>query len=99
MRGMFLRLAAAIVFGSLTLKGTEFICAETGRAEAAPVDSPAHRKYAPERHVDMLHLSVDVTPDFHNQSITGETKLRFRTLTRPVPELRLNASDLRVKEV
>ena len=37
-----------------------------GRQHAllAPADSSAHRKYAPDRAIDVLHLTLDVTPDF-----------------------------------
>ena len=37
----------------------------------AAVDSPAYRKYAPDRRVDLLHLALDVTPNFKARTVAG----------------------------
>jgi hypothetical protein len=38
-------------------------------AAFAPVDSSEHRKYAPDREIDILHLALDITPDFKARTI------------------------------
>lgn len=68
-------------------------------AEGTNPDESAGRKYSAERDVDVLHLRIDVTPDFPHRSITGTTTVRFVPLTGPLTQLRLNAVDLDVKAV
>ena len=46
-------------------EGLEVQC-EKSRFFAAPADSSLHRKYAPDREMDLLNLALDVTPDFEN---------------------------------
>ena len=65
----------------------------------APPDSSAHRKYAPDRNADILHLALDVTPDFRERSIQGEVTLRFKPNAKPLHELKLDGIDLTVENV
>jgi aminopeptidase N len=65
----------------------------------APADSPDHRKYAPDRDVQVLHLSLDVTPDFEQRIVTGTAVWQFKPLIKPLRELKLDAVDLNVKSV
>jgi len=65
----------------------------------AAVDSPAYRKYAPDRRVDLLHLALDVTPDFKARTVAGTATLTFKPIATPLEELRLDAVDLRVASV
>jgi aminopeptidase N len=87
----------------LSLPGHELICAGAfrgiGEMAGAPIDSAQFRKYAPDRTVDILHVAIDVTPDFKQRSVAGTTRLRFKPLDGDVSELRLNAVDLRVRDV
>ncbi len=55
--------------------------------------------YPPEREVDMLHLRLDVTPDFQRRTIAGTATLRFTPLGRPVKQVRLDAVNLQVSAV
>ena len=89
-------LALASLF---TSSANELVCAGHLRGAAAAVDSADFRKYAPERAVDILHMTIDVTPDFRQRSVSGTTILRFKPLSPSVTEVRLNAQDLRVQEV
>lgn len=57
------------------------------------------QRYAPERTVDLLDLSLDVTPDFKNRRVAGKATLSFQTMLQPVEKLRLDAFDLEVSEV
>jgi aminopeptidase N len=88
-------IAALFIFNS---EAHEMFCAGTARG-AAPVDSPDYRKYPPERFVDIVHVAIDVTPDFKQRSVSGQTKVRFRPLRSGLMELKLNAVDLRVRDV
>lgn len=66
----------------------------------APGDgSSSARKYAPSREVDILHLAIDVTPDFNQRSIEAEVTLRFKPIAKPLAELRLDGVDLSVAKV
>ncbi|MFN8658854.1 MAG: M1 family aminopeptidase [Candidatus Obscuribacterales bacterium] len=56
-------------------------------------------QYARERKVDILHLLLDVTPDFEKRTIKGEMTMTFEPLVKPVEELRLDAIDMDVAEV
>ncbi|MEM8864919.1 MAG: M1 family aminopeptidase [Planctomycetota bacterium] len=59
----------------------------------------AVRKYAPDRKVDVLRIKIDVTPDFEQRTIAGETTVTFSPISQPVEQLRLDARDLRVANV
>ena len=65
----------------------------------APLDSPDHRKYAPDREIDILHLALDVTPDFKQRTIAGKATLKFKPIARPFQELKLDAVDLAVESL
>ena len=65
----------------------------------ATADSPDYRKYAPSREIDILHLTLDVTPDFKARTVSGRAVLRFKPIARPLDELKLDGVDLRVRTV
>jgi aminopeptidase N len=65
----------------------------------APIDSPDHRKYAPDREVQPLHLALEVTPDFKQRTIAGRATLQFQPLVKAVQEVKLDAVDLNVVSV
>ena len=65
----------------------------------APLDSPDHRKYAPDREIDILHLALDVTPDFKQRTIAGKATLKFKPIAKPFQELKLDAVDLDVESL
>ena len=54
------------------------------------------RQYAPDRKVDILHITIDVTPDFKARTVAGTTTINFTPITKPLTELRLDATDLSV---
>ncbi|MEM6798147.1 MAG: M1 family aminopeptidase [Planctomycetota bacterium] len=69
---------------------------------AAPGDSsggPKPRQYAPDRLVDVLRIAIDVTPDFDKRTVEGETTLTFAPISKPVEQLKLNATRLAVASV
>src|ERR1700720_3067885 len=65
----------------------------------APIDSPDYRKYAPDREVNILHLALDVTPDFKQRTIEGKATLKFKPIAKPARELKLDAVDLNVHSI
>ncbi len=73
-------------------------CSAQGLPGPGAVDSPSYRKYTPDRSVDLLHLALDITPDFDRRTIKGVATLKFRPIAKPLEELRLNAVDLSVLE-
>src|SRR5215475_5507812 len=91
-------------FGSATLAlplaaESESLRCAGGYAWLAAADSPGTRKYAPSREIDILHLALDVTPDFKARTVLGKAVLRFKPIARPLDELRLDGVDLRVRTV
>ena len=66
---------------------------------AAIDDSGNGRRYAPDRAVDMLHIRIDVTPDFARHTVRGTTSLTFKPIAKPLEQLRLDAVDLTVHGV
>ncbi|MEY2407968.1 MAG: aminopeptidase [Verrucomicrobiota bacterium] len=64
-----------------------------------PVDSSEHLKYAPSREVDIVHLILDVTPDFKAQTVSGKVTIRFKPIAKPLEELRLDGIELSVRDV
>jgi aminopeptidase N len=88
------------------------LCSISGRAEsellycgkglawrAAGVDSAEFLKYAPSREIDIVHLALDVTPDFKARNVFGRATLRFKPIARPFAELKLDGIDLLVTAV
>jgi len=97
-----LRLCVALLWlafaSNLSALENEMICRES-QAFLAPGDSSEARKYAPSREIDILHLALDVTPDFKDRSVSGKVTLRFKAVAKPLQELRLDGIDLTVFSV
>lgn len=65
----------------------------------APIDSPDYRKYAPDRDVDVLHLALDVTPDFTNRTVEGKAVWTFKPIANPTEQISLDAVELDIHDV
>lgn len=96
-------LLSLLIFSSgLSLLGDKFseenVCLKSHNFFAAP-DSSNFRKYAPSREVDILHLKLDVTPDFKQRTVSGVATFTFKPIAKPLEELRLDAIDLSVSSV
>ena len=76
----------------------ELLCRNSGALLARP-DASDFRKYAPSRGVDILHLKLDVTPDFKARTISGTATLSFKPIAQPLDELRLDGIDLSVTSI
>lgn len=83
-------LAAAVIAAVYTVRGMaleeeESELLQCGRLLTAPEqrnDSYVERKYAPDRTVDILHVAINVTPDFKARTIRGVTSIRFAPIAR-----------------
>ena len=74
-------------------------CAQQQRQSFGVDLGGSGRKYAPIRQVDILHIKLDVTPNFKKQTIKVKTYIRFNPLRTPLEELVLNATDLTIDSV
>jgi len=69
-------------------------------AAAAPNAGEVNiRQYAPDREIDVLHLKLDVTPDFKQKTIAGTSKLTFKPIAKGLKTLRLDSVDLSIDKV
>ena len=101
------RIASAflLVLGLLTnapllrAEAEHLYCAHGHGWLAAGADSSDFLKYAPSREIDILHLALDVTPDFKGRSVAGKMTLRFKPIAKPFADLKLDAIDLAVSAV
>ncbi|MCP5520900.1 MAG: HEAT repeat domain-containing protein [Verrucomicrobiales bacterium] len=75
------------------------VCRESQAGFLAPANSVEGRQYAPDRRVDILHLALEVTPDFTNRTVAGVAMLRFAPIAKPLRQLRLDAVDLAVSKL
>src|SRR5947208_12571018 len=91
----------SLVASALARAETEGVALECRKSETflAPLDSPDHRKYAPDREIDILHLTLDVTTDFKQRTIAGKATIKFKPIAKPFQELKLDAVDLTVESL
>ncbi len=57
------------------------------------------RKYARDRRADILHVKLDVTPNFAKRTISGTATLRFKPIALPLEKLELDAVDLQIASI
>ena len=101
---LFLALLLATLLASPAVAYEECVCryCSAQRLAALEGDGPAtlrFRKYAPDRTVDVLHLRIDVTPDFDARTIEAETAVSFAPISKPVQEVTLDAVELSIESV
>jgi aminopeptidase N len=96
--------ALATGLGAAELEHECLICRQM-RAEASAaggfgidLEGPGFR-YAPDRLVDVVHIRLDVTPNFQRHTVRGTTSITFRPLAQPQQQLRLDAIDLTIHRV
>lgn len=82
--------------------GEEMICrycqeARQGMPLGVELEGKYH--YAPDRQVDVLHIKLDVTPDFSRRTVAGTTSITATPISKPLTLLRLDAKDIQIKEV
>jgi aminopeptidase N len=74
-------------------------CGSALRLAPAKENEETPRRYAPERQVDVTHVTIDVTPEFGARTIRGVTTIAFTPIAKPLTELKLDAMDLNVAYV
>ncbi len=96
-------LLACIIFITVGLADGVFNNLHTQKSAfgAAHQDEPKipKRQYAPDRLADILHITIDVTPDFKARTVAGTAVIKFAPIAKPLTELRLDAIDLDVSSV
>lgn len=76
------------------------VMAEQARAAlAAGEDADKSPNYSPSREVDILHLALDITPDFLKRTIRGTATLRFKPIAKGLDELKLDAEAMTIESV
>ena len=79
------------------ISGLVIVCALLASTQVTLAQSTP--KYAPDRLVDIQHLTLDVIPDFDMHTVEGKTRIDFAPIAHPLKTLRINAFDLDVVRV
>ncbi|HUU20554.1 MAG TPA: M1 family aminopeptidase [Sedimentisphaerales bacterium] len=91
-------LVYVVVIAAIDLSAPNFNSLAFGAAQQGEAKT-VERQYAPDRKVDILHITIDVTPDFKARTVAGTTTIKFVPIAKPLIELRLDAIDLSVSSV
>lgn len=86
------------IFVPANLTADEIVC-HFPPFSAPSAEPDSSRKYAPDREVDILHVVLDVTPDFKTRTVSGKAIVAFKPLGKALPELKLDGIDLTVLSV
>ena len=94
-------LLALLAIAPTSICGEELICRFCADARALPPGTELEGRYhyAPDRQVDVLHIKIDVTPNFDKRTLNATTSVKAKVIAKPVEILSLNAVNLHVKEV
>ncbi len=87
-----------MTIGGLETHAATLSCGSARRL-AAPGEGDALPRYAPDRPVDITHVTIDITPNFDARTIQGTTTLVFTPLVKPLTELKLDAIDLNITAI
>ncbi len=77
----------------------EAVCRYHHHMLPAPITDKPGRKYARDRFVDILHLKLDVTPDFAKRTVRGTATLSFKPIAKPLAKLELDAIGLTIESI
>lgn len=98
MRLPLLLTAAAVLASSALADSLE--CLHCRRqAIPEPMKIVPGRKYARDRRADILHVKLDVTPDFAKRTVSGTMAMRFKPIAFPMTKLELDAVDLDITKL
>ena len=97
-------LLAFSFFGIITFAAAEErICryCDEGRSHLLPLGLDLQGKfhYAPDRKVDVLHIKLDVTPDFEKRTVSGSVSITSKPIAQPIELLELDAKDISIRKV
>lgn len=102
---LLIAVAAGLRLPSSQAAGTDFRCRWCAMADqarealATGEDQNGTPHYTPSREVDILHLALDITPDFARRTIEGTAHLRFKPIARALDELKLDAEEMAIDSV
>lgn len=100
--------AAVLITAPAESTETECVCrycAEWDEQFEQALDTPTTEPdqnglhYAPDRKVDVLHIKLNVTPDFGKRTVSGTTSMTFAPILAPLEELQLDAVHLQIDDV
>ncbi len=90
---------ACCLIAAATAAETAMICRYENRELPGPLTDKPGRKYARDRFVDILHLKLDVTPDFAKRTVRGTATLSFKPIAKPLARLELDAVGLTIEGI
>jgi len=97
---VWLGILVASVWSNLIFASEQDLrCGSVRRAAPRSSREGLSRQYAPARLVDVVHVTIDVTPDFASRTIAGVTSITFVPISKPLQELTLDAIDLNIVSV
>jgi len=92
-------LLTSLLFAS-TVFAADHVCEHCNKSLLPkPTNPQAGRKYARDRLVDLLHLKLDVTPDFTKRTLTNTVEWKFKPIAKPLPKLTFDAVQLSIETV
>ena len=87
----------------LAFTAAAFADALNGHCDKQMLPAAVHpkpgRKYARDRLVDLLHLKLDVLPDFAQRTITATVEWSFKPIARPLPKITFDAVGLHIDDL
>ncbi len=99
MKCFWLTVLAAVTFAGAAIgeiTSSEVQCFHSLALEA---NTAKTRKYAPDREVDVLHVALDIKPDFQKRTISGKSTISFKPIGKALRELKVDGVDLSVTNV
>lgn len=75
----------AVAFGGVDWCQLNFNSSALGAAPQGKAKT-VERQYAPDRKADILHITIDVTPDFKTRTVAGATTIKFKPIAKPLTE-------------
>ena len=78
---------------------SDAICRYGHHLMPTPLTDKPGRKYARDRFVDILHLKLNVTPDFAKRTVSGTATLSFKPIAKPLARLELDAVGLTIDAI
>ncbi len=94
------RLLLFFLLGSTALADSLHVCEHCAKhLLPQPLKLVPGRKYARDRKVDILHVKLDVTPNFARRTVAGTMTMSFKPIARPLASLELDAVDLRIEDI
>ncbi|WP_050023025.1 M1 family aminopeptidase [Verrucomicrobium sp. BvORR034] len=92
-------LLLSLLASQAVMAGQDSICACGKHLLPKITNEKPGRKYARDRLVDILHLKLDVTPDFEMRTVKGTSTLTFKPIATPLTKLELDAVGLVIEDV